>query len=200
KIGHAGTLDPIASGLLIVLIGRATKSQSEVMGSDKIYRCRLRFGLRTDTADITGQIIEEFKSPPPSADKLNEILSQLTQERLQVPPMYSAIKRDGVPLYKLARKGETVERKPRPISIRWIEPLGTEGDEASFRVSCSSGTYLRSLVERIGERAGTGATMTGLVRESVGRFRLENAVSGEVLKTWDLERILQSFVPVHHPN
>jgi len=196
KIGHAGTLDPLASGLLVILIGKATKRQDDVMGSDKVYRCRLRFGLRTDTGDVTGRTIESSTAPAPDGERLWRILSDLAGEHMQTPPMYSALKQKGVPLYKLARAGKTVERKPRKVSIRWMEPLETQGDEASFRVRCSSGTYIRSLVEDIGAAAGVGATMSALAREAIGNFTIDRATPGDQLRQWDAETIARSVVPV----
>jgi tRNA pseudouridine55 synthase len=196
KIGHAGTLDPIASGLLIVLIGKATRRQSDVMGSDKIYRCRLRFGVRTDTGDVTGRAVETSTEPPPDDERLWRILARLAGEHMQTPPMYSALKHKGVPLYKLARKGQVVERAPRRVAVRWLEPLEKEGDEASFRIRCSSGTYVRSLVEDIGAAAGVGATMTALCREAIGGFSLERAAPGQELKDLDAESLARNVVPL----
>lgn len=196
KIGHAGTLDPLASGLLIVLIGKATKRQDDVMGSDKVYRCRLKFGLRTDTGDVTGRTIETSSGTAPDGEHLWRILSTFAGDHLQTPPMYSALKQKGVPLYKLARQGKTVERKPRKVSIRWMEPLEGGGAEAAFRVRCSSGTYIRSLVEDIGAAAGVGATMSALEREAIGNFTIDRATPGDQLRGWDADALARSVVPV----
>ena len=196
KIGHAGTLDPLASGLLVVLIGKATRRQADVMGSDKIYRCRLKLGVRTDTGDVTGQTVESSDAPLPNDETVWRALSALAGERQQVPPMYSALKHQGVPLYKLARKGQTVERKPRRVVVKWVESLGRDGNEVTFRMRCSSGTYVRCLVEDIGAAAGVGATMSALSREAIGNFTLDRAMPGDRLKEWGAETLAQSVVPV----
>lgn len=196
KIGHAGTLDPIASGLLVVLIGKATRRQSDVMGSDKIYRCRLKLGVRTDTGDVTGRMLDVSQAPPPEDDKIWRALAALAGDHDQVPPMYSALKHKGVPLYKLARKGQTVERKPRRITVKWVEALDRQSDEVSFRVRCSSGTYVRTLVEDLGAAVGVGATMSALSREAIGPFTLDRATPGEHLKACDAEALARTVVPV----
>lgn len=196
KVGHAGTLDPLASGLLIVLVGKATRRQSDIMGTDKIYRCALRFGLRTDTGDITGRTVECSSAPAPSGDGLWRLLSTVAGNQTQVPPMYSALKHKGTPLYKLARAGKTVERAPRQVSIKWVEPLGQDGNDLSFRIRCTSGTYVRTLVEDIGVASRAGATMTALERESVGQFNVDQAVSGQQLKDMSEEALAEHVVPL----
>ncbi len=196
KIGHAGTLDPLASGLLIVLIGKATKRQDDVMGSDKIYRCRLKFGVRTDTGDVTGRTLETSAAPAPESERVWRVISGFAGDHMQTPPMYSALKQKGVPLYKLARQGKTVERQPRPVAIRWIEPLDASGDEASFRVRCSSGTYIRSLVEDIGAAVGGGATMSALTREAIGSFTIDRATPGDRLRQLDADALAQTVLPL----
>ncbi len=184
KIGHAGTLDPLATGLLVVLLGKATKRQSDVMGRDKTYRCRLRFGVKTDSGDITGAVLETSTNLP-TEEQAFRATSRFLGQMNQIPPMYSALKKDGVPLYKLARAGKTVERKSRSITLQWIEPVAMNGSDFEFRVKCSSGTYIRTLVEDIGVAAGCGATMTGLVRESIGSLRIEDAIPGDELRELD---------------
>jgi tRNA pseudouridine55 synthase len=196
KIGHAGTLDPLATGLLVVLLGRATKRQSDVMGRDKIYRCRLRLGLRTDTGDITGRVIETSDAPPPDAATLLSRLSRFLGEMEQVPPMYSALKKDGVPLYKLARAGKTVERASRRVTIHWMEPVSVDGADVVVRIKCSSGTYVRSLVEDIGAAVGLGATMVELVRESIGPLRLEDALPGGDIAGLDETALAERILPI----
>lgn len=196
KIGHAGTLDPIATGLLVVLLGRATKRQSDVMGSDKIYRCRMRFGIRTDSGDITGQVLERSDAPLPSAETVFRLASSLLGPMDQVPPMYSALKKDGVPLYRLARAGKTVERKSRRVTLHWLEAVAMDGAEFEFRVKCSSGTYVRTLVEDLGVACGTIATMVALVRESIGVLRLEDAFPGDAIKDLDADALAGKVVPV----
>jgi len=182
KIGHCGTLDPIASGLLILLFGKSTKKQAVFMGQDKIYRAQIQFGIKTDSADITGKTVEEKCVPELSRELLESAISKLTGERDQCPPMYSAIKIGGTPLYKMARKGEVVDRKARRIRIDSINLINIlSPDVIDIRVHCSSGTYIRSLAEEMGEQLGTVATMKALVRESIGEFHIQEAVNGEDL-------------------
>lgn len=185
KIGHCGTLDPIASGLLILLFGKATKKQSTYMGQDKVYRSEVKLGLKTDSGDVTGKTIEEKPVPPLNLQMVKDALNGLMGERDQMPPMYSALKVGGTPLYKMARKGLTVERKPRRIRISTIELIGMPAsDVLDIRVHCSTGTYIRTLAEEIGEQLGSVATMKSLVRESIGTFHINDAVSGDELFRW----------------
>jgi tRNA pseudouridine55 synthase len=194
KIGHCGTLDPIASGLLILLFGKFTKKQSIYMGQDKIYRAQIKFGLKTDSGDITGKKVADAPVPSLTPEALEKAFSVLVGERDQCPPMFSAVKVGGKPLYKLARKGEVVERKPRRIRIDRIELLNVIApDSIEVRVRCSSGTYIRTLAEEIGEKMDSVATMSALVREQIGDFSIGNAVPGEDLFRLD-ETMLQERV------
>ncbi len=190
KIGHCGTLDPLASGLLVVLLGRATKKQSTIMGREKTYRCLLRLGAQTDSGDITGQPGATAPVPTFSTERLRDVFSTFVGAKEQVPPMHSALKVGGRPLYKLAREGKTVERPKRPITVLAIEFLGLSGNgDVDFRVRCSSGTYVRTLAEDIARALGTVGTLAGLVRESVGEFGVGEAVAGEELRESSAERI-----------
>jgi tRNA pseudouridine55 synthase len=183
KIGHSGTLDPLASGLLILLFGRATKSQAAVMGQEKTYRFVMRLGTKTDTGDITGSVVATKPVPTFDETVLRNLFGTFLGAQSQTPPMYSAIKQAGVPLYKRARKGETVERAARAIQIHALDLLRiVSPTDVECRARCSSGTYIRTLVEDMGERLGTVGTMAALVRESIGDFQLDDAVGGEVLK------------------
>lgn len=182
KIGHCGTLDPMASGLLILLFGQSTKKQSLIMGKDKIYRTQIQFGLKTDSADTTGKKIAEGPLPLLNDSTIASAVAKLSGEREQLPPMYSALKVEGTPLYKLARKGQVVERKPRLIHIYSIKLLNIVSPEVvELRVHCSSGTYIRTLAEELGEAMGSVATMKSLVREKIGEFSLEDALPGNDL-------------------
>jgi tRNA pseudouridine55 synthase len=175
-VGHAGTLDPNATGLLILLLGKATKLSEKLMGSDKVYEGTAKFGETTDSYDSDGEIVSSLPVPPMTLDDLNGYASQFIGDQMQTPPMVSAVKKDGVPLYKLARKGVEVERKPKLIHIyrfrfmSYGEPLGT------FRVACTKGTYVRSLIHDLGQKAGCGAHLTQLRRISSGRFDVEQAL------------------------
>ncbi len=197
KIGHCGTLDPLASGLMIILLGRgATKKQGDLMGRDKVYRCGLTLGLKTDSGDITGKKIAEASVPSINSEKLSAVAKKMTGPQLQVPPMYSALKVEGTPLYKLARKGETVERKPRPITVHDFQFLNSSQEKLEFRVHCSSGTYVRVLAEDVGEALGSVATMASLVRESIGDYQLKDSLDGEQLKEMDEAQIAAALRPV----
>jgi tRNA pseudouridine55 synthase len=173
KAGHAGTLDPLATGLLIVLLGEATKFAGPLLDDDKEYLATLRLGQRTSTGDAEGEVLEKR----PVGDVDLAVLSRFKGEILQVPPMHSALKRDGVPLYRLARKGETVERSPRKVTIRALEVIRNEPPILELRVKCTKGTYIRVLGEDIGAALGTGAHLSALRRTASGRFRVEDAVS-----------------------
>jgi tRNA pseudouridine55 synthase len=176
KVGHAGTLDPNATGLLILLLGRATKLSDKLMSSDKVYEGVAKFGEETDSYDVDGEIVSSLPVPPLTADDLNTYAEQFIGDIMQTPPMVSAVKKDGVPLYKLARKGVEVERKPRLIHVynfrftAYSEPLGT------FRVACTKGTYVRSLIHELGQKIGCGAHLAQLRRTASGRFDVADAL------------------------
>ncbi len=171
KAGHTGSLDPAATGMLPLCFGEATKVCAFLLDADKSYRVTAKLGSRTDTGDATGTEIEAAAVPELSADEWRGLLEDFLGDSLQVPPMYSALKQGGQRLYKLARKGETVEREPRPIRIHAIELLEIAGSRLVFRVHCSKGTYVRTLVEDIAAKAGTVAHTASLHRETVGEFQ-----------------------------
>ena len=171
KAGHTGSLDPAATGMLPLCFGEATKVCAYLLDADKVYRVTARLGVATDTADADGKPIATAEVPSLSAEDWDVILQGFVGESEQIPPMYSALKKDGKRLYELARKGETVEREPRPIRIHEIRLLELAGTRLVFRVHCSKGTYVRTLVEDIARRAGTVAHTTRLHRESVGPFQ-----------------------------
>ncbi len=171
KAGHTGSLDPAATGMLPLCFGEATKVCAYLLNADKTYRVTARLGVATDTGDADGQETATAEIPGMSAEDWNDILQGFVGESMQVPPMYSALKKDGKRLYELARKGETVDREARPIRVDEIRLLEYAGSRLVFRVSCSKGTYVRTLVEDIAARAGTVAHTAHLHRESVGDFR-----------------------------
>ena len=181
RVGHAGTLDPMATGVLPVFVGRATRAVDFVNEGEKEYIAQLRLGLVTDTQDTTGNVLEQHNLPSDAHAKLEEILPRFTGEIAQIPPMYSAIKIRGRKLYDLARKGVEVERKPRPVTIHALEILEGEGSDFTLRVVCSKGTYVRTLCHDMGKALGCGGTMAGLRRTRVGQFTQENAVTLEDL-------------------
>ena len=178
RIGHGGTLDPMATGVLPVFVGRATRAVEFLEAADKEYEAGLRLGLVTDTQDTTGSILEERPVNVPE-EALRAAILGLKGERDQLPPMYSAVKVGGKALYAYARSGKTVERKSRHITIYAAEPLGWAGEEYRFRVVCSKGTYIRTLCHDLGQSLGCGGAMSSLRRLRAGPFRLEEAVTLE---------------------
>ncbi|MGB5629755.1 MAG: tRNA pseudouridine(55) synthase TruB [Woeseiaceae bacterium] len=174
KAGHTGSLDPSATGMLPLCFGEATKVCAYLLDADKTYRVTARLGSATDTGDADGSEIATADVPKLSSEEWNGILQAFVGESLQIPPMYSALKKDGKRLYELARKGETVEREPRPIRIDEIQLLEVAGSRLVFRVACSKGTYIRTLVEDVARKADTVAHTVRLHRETVGRFRAED--------------------------
>ena len=177
KAGHTGSLDPSATGMLPLCFGEATKVCAYLLDADKTYRVTARLGTATSTADADGgETIATAEVPDLSFEEWNQILQGFMGESTQIPPMYSALKKDGKRLYELARQGQTVEREPRPIRIDQIQLLEAAGTRLVFRVTCSKGTYVRTLVEDIARQAGTVAHTARLHRESVGGFRSEDMV------------------------
>jgi tRNA pseudouridine55 synthase len=195
KVGHAGTLDPNATGLLIILLGKGTKLSERLMGSDKVYEGTIKFGETTDSYDSDGEITASLPLLPMSVEELNAAASAFTGDQMQTPPMVSAIKKDGVPLYKLARKGVEVERKPRLIHIysfrfsAYTEPFGT------FRAACTKGTYVRSLAHDLGQKLGCGAHLATLRRISSGAFQVEDALPTDQLLEMDLKQLAPRVIP-----
>jgi len=179
--GHTGALDPLASGVLPLCLGEATKFAGHLLDSDKRYTVLARFGARTDTADRDGQVIEEKPVPGFDADALEAALATLRGPIEQVPPMYSALKRDGVPLYKLARRGEEVERAPRAVTIHSFDLVAQRGHDLELEVHCSKGTYVRTLVEDLAAALGTVGHVAELRRTAVGPFTLDRAVTLDAL-------------------
>ena len=170
KAGHTGSLDPSATGMLPLCFGEATKVCAFLLDADKTYRVTARLGIATDTGDADGSEIRVAEVPELSAEKWQELLDSFLGESMQVPPMYSALKKDGKRLYELARKGVTVEREPRPVRIDDINLLEIAGNRLIFRVHCSKGTYIRVLVEDLAAKAGTVAHTAHLHRETVAGF------------------------------
>jgi len=177
KVGHCGTLDPNATGLLIIVLGRGTKLSERLMSDDKVYEGTIKFGETTDSHDSDGELTGSMPVMPMTLEQLNEEAATFIGDQMQVPPMVSAIKKDGVPLYKLARKGIEVEREPRLVHIynfrftEYAEPLG------KFRVACTKGTYVRSLANDLGQKLGCGAHLTTLRRSASGKFDVADAVT-----------------------
>ena len=184
KIGHTGTLDPEAVGVLPVCLGKATKVCDLLTNKDKTYRAVCRLGVSTDTQDMTGKILQRGDFSRVTQERLKEVLESFIGDQLQVPPMYSALKINGKKLYELAREGKTVERKPRPIRIHSINLIEYRQMEGLFTmdVTCSKGTYIRTLCYDIGEKLGCFGAMESLQRTRVGVFTLENALTLEQIE------------------
>ena len=177
KVGHAGTLDPVASGLLILLIGRSTKSSNHFLDQDKVYKGTMTFGIETDTGDREGKVLRQVSVEPIPVSRLRDLFKQFEGEQEQLPPMYSAVKVQGKKLYQWARKGLSVERQARRIRIQKLELQKVQFPEINFLLHCSKGTYVRSLVEEIGKALGSPALLSRLRRICSGSFRIEEAVS-----------------------
>jgi tRNA pseudouridine55 synthase len=198
RVGHAGTLDPAATGVLIVCLGQATRVVEYLMASDKVYRAQIRLGVSTDTHDAEGEVTAtaEVDFGQEEGWRIREALASFVGPIQQVPPMYSALKREGVPLYRLARQGITVERKPRPVVIYDIELLDWNPPLFTIRVKCSPGTYIRALARDLGQELGCGAHLHSLTRLASGHFTLEEAVSLEELAEAFAQGGWQEFI---HP-
>jgi tRNA pseudouridine55 synthase len=182
KVGHTGTLDPLATGVLPLCLGRATRLAQFLTEADKSYRAEVRLGVRTDTGDSQGRAVQERPVPVLTATEIEAALATLRGEQLQTPPMYSAVKVAGERLYEAARRGEEVARAARPVRVDRFELIGATADSLTVEVDCSKGTYVRTLVEDLGERLGCGAHVTALRRLRSGRFGLGEAVSLEALE------------------
>ena len=185
KVGHTGTLDPNATGVLPILLGKGTKLSKYLINHNKIYEATLKLGEKTDTADIEGKITEEkdVKKENLSQENVTKVLKEFIGKSKQVPPMYSAIKVNGKKLYEYARKGQTIEIKPREIEIYGIELLNINNNEISFKVHCSKGTYIRTLCENIAEKLETVGYMKELKRIEVGEFNIKNAITLKELES-----------------
>lgn len=194
KIGHCGTLDPMATGLLMLVIGRATKIQDLLMSEDKEYQGTMTLGATTSTQDRQGEVLESREVGDFSAAEIDAAFGAFTGDFDQVPPMVSAIKKDGVPLYKLARKGQTIERDARPVSVKSYRVGRIELPEIDFTVNCSKGFYVRTYAHDIGEKLGCGGHLSALRRTRSGKFTLERAVSVADLKTAPREDLFKAMV------
>lgn len=177
KVGHAGTLDPAATGVLPVLVGRATRVAEYLVDWDKEYRAVLRLGETTDTQDATGKVLAQADPTVVREDVLREVVGRFRGPQRQVPPMYSAVKVGGRPLYKAARAGETVERADRPIIVHELDILAVDGRDVTLRVVCSKGTYIRTLCADIGQAVGVGGHLAALERRRVGPLSIEQALT-----------------------
>jgi tRNA pseudouridine55 synthase len=197
KVGHCGTLDPNATGLLIIVLGRGTKLSEKLMGDDKVYEGTIKFGEATDSYDADGEMTSTRPVPPLTLEQLNEAATTLIGDQMQTPPMVSAIKVKGVPLYKLARKGIEVAREPRLVHIYNCRFTNYEPPLGQFKVACTKGTYVRSIAHELGQKLGCGAHLAALRRSVSGKFDVADATKlDDVLKltTAELENKVIPFL------
>lgn len=194
KIGHCGTLDPMATGLLMLVVQRATKIQDLLMSEDKEYVGTLTLGTTTNTQDRQGEPVEEKEVPELSEGDIDAAFAGFTGEFEQIPPMVSAIKKDGVPLYKLARKGQEVKRDPRPVRVDRYTVDRVSLPEVDFTVECSKGFYVRTYAHDIGQELGCGAHLSALRRVRSGRFTLDRAISVDNLKTAPRDELFKQII------
>jgi tRNA pseudouridine55 synthase len=195
KVGHCGTLDPAATGLLIIVLGRGTKLSEKLMGDDKVYEGTMKFGEATDSYDADGELTASLPVMPMTLEELNEAAGAFIGDQMQVPPMVSAIKKGGVPLYKLARKGVEVEREPRLIHIynfrftTYVEPVGT------FKLACTKGTYVRSVAHDLGQKLGCGAHLATLRRSVSGKFDVSDALPLDQVLSFSAAALEKRVIP-----
>jgi len=195
KVGHCGTLDPGATGLLIIVLGQATKLSERLMSDDKVYEGAIKLGETTDSYDADGELTASLPVPPLTLEELNEAAAGFIGDILQTPPMVSAIKKGGVPLYKLARKGVEVPREPRLVHIynfrftSYEEPLG------KFRLACTKGTYVRSVAHELGQKLGCGAHLALLRRVTSGKFDVDEAVPLDQVLSWSQRELEDHVLP-----
>jgi tRNA pseudouridine55 synthase len=197
KVGHCGTLDPNATGLLIIVLGRGTKLSEKLMSDDKVYEGQIKFGETTNSYDADGELVSSLPVPPLTLEELNEAAAKFIGDLMQTPPMVSAVKKGGVPLYKLARKGVEVEREARLIHIYNFRISAYEEPLATFRLACTKGTYVRSVAHEMGQNIGCGAHLATLRRVTSGKFDAANALPlAAVLKMTprELEKHVMPFL------
>ncbi|WPJ94064.1 tRNA pseudouridine(55) synthase TruB [Coraliomargarita algicola] len=196
KVGHAGTLDPMATGMLLILIGKATKASQYLMSMDKEYTGRVKLGVITDSQDADGEITEERPVPELTEVQVKAEMKTFIGDQYQTPPMFSAKKINGQKLYKLARQGKTVEREPRVIHISRFDITQFALPEISFIVGTSKGAYVRTIAHDLGERLGCGGHLNELRRTAVGQFRIENASTIEELENMSPSTLRKQLIPV----
>lgn len=200
KAGHTGSLDPLATGVLPLCLGEATKVSQFLLNSDKRYRARIKLGIRTDSADSEGQVIAECDEVNVSREQVEQALQSFKGETQQIPPMHSALKVDGVPLYKLAREGKTISREARSICVYELELTDFQGDEIELEITCSKGTYIRTIADDLGQDLGCGAHIIALRRLQAGAFTEADCVSTDVLREvkekHGMDRLDQNLIPM----
>ena len=196
KIGHTGTLDPMATGVLPICIGNSTRISSYIMEQGKSYIAELKFGFSTTTYDSTGEIVDQTDNTIFTEEQLRESIKHFIGEIEQYPPIYSAIKVDGKKLYEYAREGQEVEIKPRNVTIYDINLLELEDDTATIQVECSKGTYIRSLIHDLGKELSSYAHMTNLIRNRVGKFNIDNSIDISKISDYSLDEIEEKLISI----
>ncbi|MEN9404666.1 MAG: tRNA pseudouridine synthase [Verrucomicrobiota bacterium] len=197
KIGHAGTLDPMATGVLVMLIGKATRISQYLMSVDKIYEGEATLGVVTDSQDAEGEVMETRPVPALTEAQAREVMKTFLGDQYQTPPMHSAIKKNGVPLYKLARQGEEVEREPRFIRISAFNLLSFALPKLTFDLHCTKGTYVRTVAHDLGQKLGCGAHLSALRRTGSGKFKIDQCLPLEAIEELSLAEIEKRLIPVH---
>jgi len=197
RIGHAGTLDPMATGVLVVLVGKATRASQYLMSLDKEYAGTIKLGQVTNTQDAEGEVLETRPVPPLTEAEVRAAAQSFVGDQYQMPPMFSAIKIDGVPLYKMARKGEEVEREPRFVRISSFEVTRFASPELDFVVRCSKGTYVRTIAHDLGAKLGCGGHLSALRRTATGKFTVAQCLTLDQIQALTLPEIEKRLMPVH---
>lgn len=197
KIGHAGTLDPMATGVLIMLIGKATRISQYLMSADKVYEGEATLGVVTDSQDAEGEVLTTVPVPPLSEAQVKDTMKTFLGDQYQTPPMHSAIKIDGVKLYQLARKGEEVEREPRFIRIAKFDLLSFALPKLTFDLHCTKGTYVRTVAHDLGQKLGCGAHLSALRRTASGPFKIDRCLTLDQIEALPIPEIEKRLVPVH---
>lgn len=196
KVGHGGTLDPNATGLIMLLIGRGTKMSDKIMGGDKTYEGEILFGVETDSQDTDGEVTSEKDPSAVTEEIVRKDMRTVVGDQMQIPPMVSAIKKDGVALYKLARKGQVIERDPRFIHVFKFSLESFELPRATFEVQCTKGTYVRTLAHDLGQRLGCGACLSQLRRTRSGSLSIDNAYNLDDVLKWDRDEMAEHLIPL----
>jgi tRNA pseudouridine 55 synthase len=197
RIGHAGTLDPMATGLIIMLVGKATKVSQYLISLDKEYEGTIELGKVTDSQDADGEVLETRPVPELTVEQVKAAMAGFLGDQYQTPPMYSAIKIDGVPLYKSARKGVEVDREPRFIRVMSFELTGFASPRIDFKLRCSKGTYVRTIAHDFGQRLGCGAHLAALRRTATDKFNVSQALTIEQIEAMSLTELEKRLIPVH---
>jgi tRNA pseudouridine55 synthase len=195
KVGHCGTLDPNATGLLVLLLGRGTKLSEKLMADDKVYEGTMKFGESTDSYDADGRLVASLPILPMTLEELNQAAAQFVGDLMQTPPMVSAVKKGGVPLYKLARKGVEVEREARLVHVYSFKFSGYQEPLGQFRLACTKGTYVRSIAHELGQKLGCGAHLATLRRVTSGKFEVAQAAPLADVLALNARELEQRVVP-----